>query len=145
MMLKGNRNSNRLQGIQLGFVPENATTRPIRHQHLAIGDLERLLQDRVGPIHVFNPMCRRRRAQKLRADYRHQVRRHLDTLRRGDARGLHPARRAADPRDVRHDEVAGAENERSTIIIAGIYDQSRLKHTVSVREEIGLFAEVRRK
>jgi hypothetical protein len=37
--VKGNRNSNRLQGIQLGFVPENATTRPIRHQHLAIGDL----------------------------------------------------------------------------------------------------------
>ena len=69
--VKGNRNSNRLQGIQLGFVPENATTRPIRHQHLAIGDLERLLQDRVGPIHVFNPMCRRRRAQKLRTDFRH--------------------------------------------------------------------------
>jgi hypothetical protein len=41
--VKGNRDSNRLQGIQLGFVPENATTRPIRHQHLAIGDLERLL------------------------------------------------------------------------------------------------------
>src|SRR6202048_4921368 len=48
--VKGNRDSNRLQAIQLGFVPENATTRPIRHQHLAIGDLERLLQDRVGPI-----------------------------------------------------------------------------------------------
>jgi hypothetical protein len=61
--VKGNRDSNRLQAIQLGFVPENATTRPIRHQHLAIGDLERLLQDRVGPIHVFNPMCRRRRAR----------------------------------------------------------------------------------
>lgn len=36
---KGNMDSNSLQSIQLGFVLENAATRPIRHQHLAIGNM----------------------------------------------------------------------------------------------------------
>ena len=46
------------------------------------------------------------------AQLRHQVGRHFDVARRGDARGLLPAGDAADAPGVRHHEIAGAGVER---------------------------------
>jgi hypothetical protein len=80
---------------------------PVGEDGRAGVDPQGLLQDGIGPVHVFEPMPGRRGGQKMGAHLRHEVRRHLDPPGRRGAGGVHPARHPADAGEIRHDEIAG--------------------------------------
>ena len=73
-------------------VPREPVAGPVRHYGEAVDDLERLLDDLVGPVDVFEPMAGRRRGQQMRAHLGKEVRRHRHAVRGGERR-----RRACQP------------------------------------------------
>ena len=75
---------------------------------MAVLHLHRFAQHRRAPVHVLEPVARRRRGEQVRAEFREQVARHLHAVRVRDRGGTQPARDATDALHVGHHVVVGA-------------------------------------
>src|SRR5215212_5691540 len=69
--------------------------------------LQRLLEDRVGPVDVLQPMPRGAHRQKVRADLREEVARERNSCGLRERCGPNPARNAPDLHGVWHHVVGG--------------------------------------
>ena len=71
-------------------------------------------EDRVGPVHVLEPVAGRRHREQLRARLREEVARHLQPRALRERRGAHPAGDAADAlaRPASRSRSAGGERLR---------------------------------
>ena len=56
--------------VDRALVPDDAAARPVRHDRVAVNDLERLLHDLVGPVDIFEIMRGRRHREQMRAEPR---------------------------------------------------------------------------
>src|SRR6202035_1101245 len=92
------QSSDRIKPLQLGFVPRNPAAGPVGSEPHPVANFQRFLNDRICPVDVFEPMGGGRRAKQVRADFRHQMRRHFDTLDRGYAGSVKPTSYAPYPR-----------------------------------------------
>ena len=58
-------------------VPDQAVAGPVWRQDATFSHLQRLQEDGVGPVHVFDPVGRWSGGEKVSADFGVQVGRHL--------------------------------------------------------------------
>src|SRR5262249_15855416 len=68
-------------------IPREPVARPLRHHREAVHDLERLCQDLVGPIHIFEEVGGGGGREQMRAYLGKTVRRHLDAVGGGEGGG----------------------------------------------------------
>jgi hypothetical protein len=78
---------------------------------MAVFDLQRLAQDRVGPVDVIEPLAGRRSREQVRADLGEQVARHGQPGGFGERSRAQPAGDAADLSRVGHAEIGRAGRE----------------------------------
>ncbi len=98
--------------ILLRFLAVRPVAGPIGRHGVAVDDPQRLLDDLVGPIDIFEEMAGRRRGQQMRAHLGKEMRRHRDAMGGGERGGALPAGDAADALEVGHHVVGGAGRER---------------------------------
>jgi hypothetical protein len=55
------------------FIPFESVARPFRNDCLAIANLQRLAQERVGPVDLFKPMPSGARGKEMGADLGQEV------------------------------------------------------------------------
>ena len=99
--------SNRV-ALDGGLVPIEARTGAGGNPDFAVLDLERFLENRIGPVLPFQPMGGFCRTHEMRGKFRIEVGRHLYSGGARDGGSTEPAGDAADPHQVRHDKVTGA-------------------------------------
>jgi len=87
--------------------PHESGARTIGDAGKAVPNLQRFLEDRVGPVKIFQVMTGRRRSKQVRTDLWQTMRRHFDPARCSYASRLYPAAYAADARCIGHHIVAG--------------------------------------
>src|SRR5260221_3769801 len=79
---------------------------------MAVLQLDRLLEYRIRPVDVFEPVTGRCRREEMAAHFREEVARHLDAGSLSERRGAQPAGDAADALRIGHRVVAGTGGER---------------------------------
>jgi hypothetical protein len=89
--LNGSISSSKRQGLDCFRPPREPDARAIRNVGEAVPDLQRLLEDRIGPVDVLQVVSGRRRGEQVRADLWMKMRRHISCgglSRRGDGRRI---------------------------------------------------------
>src|SRR5215831_18077447 len=88
-----------------GLVPDEAVTCSFGYNRVPVSDNQRFLQNRVRPVHVFEPVRSRGYRQHGGTDFWKKMTRHFDAGRLRQSCCSNPSRNSTDALQIGHNEV----------------------------------------